>query len=205
MKYGLNDLYLTIQGEGLQAGLPMVLVRLQGCTVGCPWCDTRESWSLPTAAQMVDSGEIVARVQAAAQGATWVLLTGGEPGEQLCRELLDLFHMAGFSVACETSGTVASLAALPWNWLTVSPKIGMPGGLAISPEVCAAADEIKMVVGRQSDIDKLNTLLASLEVVPQVCLQPLSESKDATALCIQTCLQTGWRLSVQQHKLLGLR
>lgn len=205
MKYGLNDLYLTIQGEGLQAGLPMVLVRLQGCTVGCPWCDTRESWDAPTAAQMVDSGEIVRRVREVAAGASWVLLTGGEPGEQMCRELLDLFHMEGFKVACETSGTAAGLGALPWNWLTVSPKIDMPGGKVVDPAVCDRADEIKMVIGRESDIDQLNTLLGSLATVPQVCLQPLSESKKATELCIQTCLATGWRLSIQQHKLIGLR
>jgi 7-carboxy-7-deazaguanine synthase len=89
----------------------------------------------------------------------------------------------------------------------VPPKLNMPGGKVVRLEALAGADEIKHVVGRPRDIDELDALLAGRPLKPnvQICLQPVSLSRKATELCIETVPARGWRLSVQIHKYLGAR
>ena len=125
--YRVNDLYATIQGEGRMTGTPMILLRLQGCSVGCTFCDTKETWATDDTAlpqRRATLGEArgtnalwaeldtEALAQAVcdereqnAPGVEWVLLTGGEPAEQPIRPLVGALHGRGFKVALETSGT----------------------------------------------------------------------------------------------------
>lgn len=221
MNYRINDVYTAIQGEGCQAGVPMVLLRLHGCSVGCPWCDTKETWHIDpanacasiaeargaNARYAIASASTIARsIRAQHPGPAWVLLTGGEPAEQGLGPLVEALHDAGYKVAIETSGTAPGLVDAECDWVCVSPKIGMPGGRAIIPEVLALADEIKMVVGKAADIQKLEALLNDYPTKPGVyiCLQPLSQNERATQLCVETVQARGWRLSVQLHKFLRL-
>jgi 7-carboxy-7-deazaguanine synthase len=83
----------------------------------------------------------------------------------------------------------------------------MPGGKVVRPEALAGADEIKHVAGRQRDIGELDVLLAGRPLKPgvQICLQPVSLSRKATELCIETVQACGWRLSVQIHNYLRAR
>lgn len=216
----VNDVYLTVQGEGVHTGVPMVLVRLQGCGVGCPWCDTKETWKSepadqvatlealslsPNAWMSVDEGELAQAVREIAQGAEWVLLTGGEPGEQDLDHLIACFHQAGFKVAVETSGTVDGVLDVGIDWLCCSPKFGMAGGRDVLPAVLEQADEIKMVVGNFSHIETLRRAIDGLNRKGIVCLQPLSTLPKATTLCVTTCQEMGWRLSLQTHKWAGVR
>lgn len=220
ISYPVNDCYTCIQGEGVQTGVAMVLLRLHGCAVGCPWCDTKETWdfdeanhvaTLPEAlganpryAMLAASG-IVAHIRAHHPGPRWVLVTGGEPARVDLRPLVKALHEAGYRVALETSGTETGHLGAAFDWVCVSPKIDMPGGKHIQPAALSIADEIKHVIGKQSDIDQLDSLLANLNLKPgvQICLQPVSLSPKATQLCIETVQSRGWRLSVQTHKLLG--
>jgi len=221
MNYRVNDVYTAIQGEGCQTGTPMVLLRLHGCSVGCPWCDTKETWQADPANACASIAEArganvryaIASANTIAQhirlhhpGPSWVLLTGGEPAEQGLGPLVEALHDAGYQVAIETSGTAPGLLLAQCDWVCVSPKIGMPGKRAILPEMLALADEIKMVVGKAADIQNLEALLSSHPTKPgvQICLQPLSQNERATQLCIETVQARGWRLSVQLHKLLRL-
>ncbi len=218
--YPVNDCYTCVQGEGVQTGVAMVLLRLQGCAVGCPWCDTKETWDFDPAQQRpalpdvlganpryvyLSAPDIAVYVARHHPGPRWILLTGGEPAQYPLGELVDALHAKGYQIALETSGTEIGHLGAGIDWVCVSPKINMPGGRAIRPEALEIADEIKHVVGTQRDIDALDALLAHIQLKPstQICLQPVSISPKATQLCIETVQQRGWRLSVQMHKYLN--
>ncbi len=221
MKYPVNDIYSCVQGEGVQTGVAMVLLRLHGCDVGCPWCDTKETWDLDS--QNVKSSltavlganpkytylsttEIAGVIQAHHAGPKWVLVTGGEPAQYRLRPLVEAIQAAGRKAAIETSGTETGHVDAGFDWVCVSPKLNMPGGKTVLAEAVAVADEVKHVIGRQRDIDELDELLASVQLKEstQICLQPVSMSEKATALCLETVQKRGWRLSLQTHKYLGI-
>ncbi|MEO6959504.1 MAG: 7-carboxy-7-deazaguanine synthase QueE [Burkholderiaceae bacterium] len=215
----VNEVFQTIQGEASYTGTPALFLRLQGCPVGCPWCDTKHTWRVapehavaisvmlekqsdaPTFARMTwqDLVDTVRKFQA-----RHVVITGGEPCcydlTQLTSELIGL----GYSVQVETSGTYP-VCVHPQTWVTVSPKIGMPGGLTVLPDALWRANEIKHPVGREQDIDNLRVVLRGANPKALVWLQPLSQSRRATALCIREATTNGWRVSVQTHKFLGVR
>lgn len=219
MKYAVNDVYPCIQGEGAMTGMPMALVRLHGCTVGCAFCDTKETWMshhmnqhetileiLGTNARWaeVEPSAIIEAIQSLAPGLRWVLLTGGEPAEQDLGPLVAALHEKGYLVAVETSGTAPGVIGAKADWVCVSPKVSRK---AIIPEVMAIADEVKMVVGVDVDIAKLRELLTKFppRAGCRVSLQPMSASPAATALCMKTCMATGWSLSLQTHKWINAR
>jgi 7-carboxy-7-deazaguanine synthase len=215
----VNEIFATIQGEATWTGTPSVFIRLQGCPVGCPWCDTKHTWPEGRERDRKPPGELLEKIDpapswaamtpdrivatAAGMGPRHFVLTGGEPLVQdvgeLCRLLLELG-----TVQIETSGTIER--SVPADvWLTVSPKVGMPGGLQVQPSMLAEADEVKMPVGSAADLEHLDELLELGQVSGEVWLQPLSQDPTATELCVATCMARGWRLSIQTHKFAGLR
>jgi 7-carboxy-7-deazaguanine synthase len=220
----VNDLYLSVQGEGVHTGVPMVVLRLMGCPVGCPFCDTKETWTAESTAEVnsflglasgaphwVDVSEraIAERVTVMHPRAVrWVLVTGGEPAMQDLGPLVAALQAVGRKVAIETSGTADGVIGCGADWVTVSPKIDMPGGRCILPEAVAEAHEIKWVVGREEDTWKLKAFLAEhegrLRSDLAVCVQPMSKSPTATELCIRLAIEQGWRLSVQVHRYIGV-
>ena len=255
-RYRVNDLYATIQGEGRMVGTPMILLRLHGCSVGCAFCDTKETWATGDAAlswrratldDARGSNDMWAELdeEALAQavrdereknapGVEWVLLTGGEPAEQPIRPLVGALHRAGFKVALETSGTArghlldessrplevsdGSSVSSSGNvrhvspgdscdFVCCSPKIGNPAGRPIFPDVARGADEIKMVIGRASDIERFEAFIRDhrLTDMSKLSLQPMSESHNATELCMAAALRLGCRVSIQTHKVIGVR
>lgn len=226
---GVNEVFETIQGEATFTGTPAIFVRLQGCDVGCPWCDTVHTWSMDRA--NVRSLKEVA-FDKKGDGASWaeasipsllavlatfrarhVVITGGEPALWDLRPLSSALLNAGKTVQLETSGT-AEIRIDDRAFVTLSPKIGMPGGKMIRGDAMMLADEIKMPVGKQADVEKL---LDFLRVSPtltsrrpgrparSIWLQPLSTSAKATAICIEAATVHGWRLSIQAHKFIGVR
>ena len=246
--YRVNDLYATIQGEGRMVGTPMILLRLQGCPVGCSFCDTKETWAMDAAAlpqqratlaeargtnalwAELDTDALVQAVceerEKSAPGVEWVLLTGGEPAEQPVRPLVRALHGHGFKVALETSGTArghlddgsSELGELPGeprvelpgdscDFVCCSPKIGNPAGLPVIPDVVRGADEIKMVIGKAGDIEAFEAFVREYAVtdVSKLSLQPMSASRKATELCMATALRLGCRVSIQTHKVIGVR
>jgi 7-carboxy-7-deazaguanine synthase len=155
----------------------------------------------------VQSAETVATyIQQQYPAFGWVLVTGGEPAQQPLASLVDALHRTGYRCALETSGTALGHVDVAFDWICVSPKFDMPGRKKVLPAAAQPADEIKLVVGRQRDIDRLDEFLlnCSLKERVQVCVQPVSQNPKATQLCIQTAMQRGWRLSVQMHKYLAL-
>ena len=137
-----------------------------------------------------------------------LVLTGGEPmWQDDLGVLTDIAIEMGWTVQIETSGTRWT----PINhkaWVTLSPKLNMPGGYDVLPDLVRRADEIKMPVGKMEDIHKLGSFLAAHRVDPRmksIWLQPLSQSPKATALCVEQATKLGYRLSIQTHKFLGMR
>ena len=218
----VNTIYPTIQGEGALTGVPMVLIRLQGCGVGCPWCDTKETWDVfedertltlafakaePRRWTEMDEAAVASEARKLGPKIGWALVTGGEPSEQPLASLVDALHEVGFSVALETSGTAAGHVDALFDWVCVSPKLDMPGGKPVFAHVVeTTADEVKMVVGRRSDVDRFTTWLKPFSFTNAVVisLQPLSSNPKATDICVQACLEKGWRLSVQAHKAINI-
>ena len=220
--YPINDLYASVQGEGTHTGVPMVIVRLHGCPVGCPFCDTKETWHrdaatlLPpgerwqgTSPQWTQlSGTAIARL-ARVEGPhlRWILLTGGEPALQPLRALTDALHAQGFKVALETSGTALGFLGAGIDHVCVSPKVGMPGGRVVDRAAVHAAHEIKWLIGKAADLDRLHAFLSEYEVpgATSIALQPISANEKATQLALDAALEHGWRVSIQVHKYLNVR
>jgi len=225
MRYLVNDIYPCIQGEGVNSGLPMVMLRLHGCGVGCPWCDTKETWDILPEFKAVSIPEALGANQSYAEVTEseiiqyllrdpvlklhrWVLISGGEPGQQELRELCVALKEAGAKIAVETSGTATGILGSPIDWLTVSPKVNMPGGKTIKGDVVKQANELKFVIGKPYDVDQAVKFLrtyAPFSNDPEICVQPVSMSQKATEICIEAARRHQWRVSIQTHKLVSQR
>lgn len=217
----VNEIFSSLQGEGAWTGAPSVFVRLQGCLVRCPWCDTKYTWKLGSpngeklefAAKKADAprwataseAELVDFLLERYPNVRHVVFTGGEPLlfrlHDVCKALL----AAACTVQIETSATEP--ADVPERvWVTASPKFGMPGGRPVLESVLARADEIKMAVASPADIKALETALGGCRARERlIYLQPVSQDPAATKLCIETALERGYRVSVQMHKYLNVR
>lgn len=222
MNYKVNEMFQTIQGEGVFTGVPAVFIRLQVCPVGCSWCDTKQTWSAededqrtfehiiakqgdsPTWA-LADAEAIVRHYQRLNYTAKHIVITGGEPCLYDLRPLTTAFEALGCQCQIETSGTSEVLTS-DSTWVTVSPKIAMKGKLPVLPSAMSRANEIKHPVGTVKDIEQLETLLSGVVLSSNVtiALQPISQKPRATELCINTCIKNNWRLSIQTHKYLSI-
>lgn len=215
----VNEIFPTIQGEAHWTGTPATFIRLQGCPVGCSWCDTKHTWSV-NEKKKITVDEMLAKIDPAPNWAEMsvadvaavvrsmkprhFVITGGEP----CT--YDLFTLTANlktlgTVQVETSGT-HEIKAVPGTWVTVSPKIGMAGGLKVRGDAMQRADEIKFPVETAEDIKRLEELLARHPANGRlVWLQPVSQDDEATELCVRACMTRHWSLSIQTHKYAGVR
>ena len=218
----VNEIFETLQGEGRHAGTPSVFIRLQGCPVGCPWCDTRFTWEVDRA-KVIGTNRMLAKDHSGEDSfadleaerlshlisrfhARHTVITGGEPAQYDLTELTAQLLAQGRTVQIETSGTFPVLCD-PNTWITVSPKLEMPGGLAVRDDVLAQASEIKMPVGKMSDILAMTRLLdrGVVGAMTPIYLQPLSLSPKATELCVKNAIANNWKVSLQIHALAGWR
>ncbi len=210
MTYAVKEIFYTLQGEGANAGRPAVFCRFAGCnlwtgreedrgTAVCQFCDTDFVGTDGTLGGKFRSAQALAALMAAqwsaSTGQRFCVLTGGEPLLQVDAALLTALHDEGFEVAVETNGTVEAPPGI--DWLCVSPKAG-------AVLVVRAGHELKVVVP-QTGLD-----LAELVELPfgNRLLQPMDGPllRDNTAWAIQRCLDDPrWRLSVQTHKVVGIR
>lgn len=194
----VRAVYPTIQGEGVLAGTPMVIVRTQGCSVGCGWCDTKETWN-PHRGTAYSPGSLVDSVRGMATGHRWVLLTGGEPVQQDCEDHIAALQAAGYSVALETSGN-GDFIPSNCSWFCLSPK-----HKPFADKCRDFADEVKFIISSEEDVASAVSMMEAGWAKASPSLQPVWESTAALAVCINACQRLGWRLSVQTHKYLGVR
>ncbi len=220
--YKVNEMFETIQGEGVFTGVPAVFVRLQECPVGCAWCDTKQTWEANEQDQqsfdkiIVKTGDspnwcsasaqqIIAMYQSQGYTAKHIVITGGEPCIYDLVPLTQAFEEIGCQCQIETSGTF-EVRATKDTWVTVSPKVAMKGKLPVIESALLRANEIKHPVATDKDIENLDQLLQSANVPEStvIALQPISQKPRATQLCIDTCVARNWRLSIQTHKYLSI-
>ncbi len=211
MSYQVKEIFYTLQGEGANAGRPAVFCRFAGCnlwsgreqdraTAVCQFCDTDfvgTDGSLGgkfTDAQALAS-QIAALWPTAHRANRFVVLTGGEPLLQLDEALVAALHNEGFFIALETNGTLAAPAGI--DWICVSPK-------ANAAWVQRSGHELKVVWPQAgTDLDALEAANFTHRY-----LQPMDNllRRRNTELCIAVCLQRpAWRLSLQTHKITGIR
>ena len=206
--YAVKEIFYTLQGEGANAGRAAVFCRFAGCnlwsgreedraTAECQFCDTdfvgtdgEGGGKFATADALADSCAAVA----GEAGATFIVLTGGEPMLQVDEALIAALHARGFTIAIETNGTLPVPRAI--DWICVSPK----AGTALQQR---SGDELKLVFP-QAGLDP--ETVAELPFTHRY-LQPMDgpDVAENTQRAIAYCkAHPGWRLSVQTHKLLGI-
>ena len=204
------ETFHSLQGEGVHAGRSAFFIRLAGCQVGCSWCDTKHSWPLAAHPQR-PLVELVAEAQAAANaGAAFLVITGGEPLhhqlDPLCNALQQLSASGGKTLPLhlETSG-VDPLSG-QFDWIALSPKRHRPP----RPELLAACHELKLVVHCGDDLSFAAAMATAArqgrDQEPVLLLQPGADCAAGQQLAIDYVkANPDWRLSLQSHKLLGLR
>ncbi len=218
MTYSVKEIFYTLQGEGLRAGRPAVFCRFAGCNLWtgreedrssavCQFCDTDFVGSdgfgggkFDTAISLADAIEAAWRSTSAGPQQRYVVFTGGEPLLQLDDQLIAALHQKGFAVAIETNGTMKVPKGV--DWVCVSPKAG-------SDLIVLQADELKLVIPQQDHAD-LEKIMARFEKMDyrNRFLQPMDgpSLKGNTELAVSLCQKRPlWRLSLQSHKLIGIR
>lgn len=216
--YTVKELFPTLQGEGAHAGRAAVFCRFAGCnlwsgreedraTAVCQFCDTDFVGSngagggkFETSSLLADTIEEVWNSTSAGPQQRYVVFTGGEPLLQLDTALIDALHAKGFAIAIETNGTIKVPKGV--DWVCVSPKAG-------SELIVLQADEMKLVIP-QAGHTAIETLLARFEKMDyrNRFLQAMDgpNLQENLALAVRLCQKRPlWRLSVQTHKIIGIR
>ena len=214
--YRVNEIFYTLQGEGAHSGIPAVFVRFSGCNLRCPWCDTEfTSFTEMSADEIV--AEALSLYDVPNERRKMVVLTGGEPGLQVDQTLIEALHAAGFYICIETNGTRPLPDGI--DWITCSPKFLSQASRVKSPELALKrVNEVKVVYTGEYDPEIWRTQLEAEHWM----LQPLrftgewliehavdeweddrNDNLDDTVRYILA--HPFWRLSVQLHKIVGLR
>jgi 7-carboxy-7-deazaguanine synthase (Cx14CxxC type) len=209
MTYSVKEIFLTLQGEGGQAGRAAVFCRFAGCNLWtgreqdraeavCTFCDTDFVGVDGPGGGRFEAPEDLAKAVAAAwtgpSERRLVVCTGGEPLLQLDPPLIAALHAVGFEIALETNGTLPVPDGV--DWICVSPK-------AQAPVVQTSGQELKLVFP-QKEVDPARFEGLAFE---RFFLQPMDgpDRAAATEAAIAYCLaHPRWRLSVQTHKYLGI-
>ena len=210
MSYAVKELFLTLQGEGVQAGRRAVFVRFAGCnlwsgreedraTAVCRFCDTDfVGTDGAGGGRFADAEALVTAAEAAwgdAEAHRYVVITGGEPMLQIDDALVDALHARGFEIGVESNGTIAAHPGI--DWLCISPK-------SDSIVVQTSGDELKLVWPQAGvDLDVLESWSFAHRLVQPMDCAARDHARDAAiALVMERPL---WRLTTQTHKMLGLR
>ncbi|MBR1809844.1 MAG: radical SAM protein [Paludibacteraceae bacterium] len=185
MKYKVNEIFYSLQGEGHHTGTPAVFIRFSGCNLHCEWCDTNFSeYALMTEAEIVTECRRL-------QENCMLLLTGGEPALHADEALIDALREAGYTcIAIETNGTKPLPKGI--DWVTCSPKEG-------TRVVLQEADEVKVVYTGQ-DVEKWRERISAKYHYLQPC------SQQNTKHIVRYILNhPWWRLSLQTQKYIGMK
>ena len=208
--YAVKEIFHTLQGEGFNAGRPAVFCRFAGCNLwsgreadrkdaACDFCDTdfvgtdgSGGGKFADASSLADA---IAAAWPAGAAHRFVVVTGGEPLLQLDAPLIEALHARGFAIAVETNGTIAPPAGI--DWLCVSPKADQPLAVARGDELKLVYPQAKAPPERFESLDFGHFFLQPMD-------GPAREAN--TRAAIDYCLaHPRWRLSMQAHKVLGIR
>jgi 7-carboxy-7-deazaguanine synthase (Cx14CxxC type) len=207
MTYSVKEMFLTVQGEGGQAGRPAVFVRFAGCnlwsglerdraTAVCTFCDTDFVGTDGVNGAKFRQADDLARAAIAlwpGGGRPYVVCTGGEPLLQLDAPLIEAFHREGFEIAVETNGTIEAPAGI--DWICVSPK-------SSAPLKQTAGHELKLVYPQADAMpDAFEHLdFREFRLQPMDGPNQMENAKAAFDYCLR---HPKWSLSLQTHKWIG--
>jgi organic radical activating enzyme len=199
------EIFASVQGEGLRQGEPTIFVRLAGCNRRCGFCDTKKAWKGGRETPVERIVEKIGRLRLDSP-TEWVCLTGGEPLAQDVGPLVRRLREEGLKVQVETNGTFPPEPEA--DWLTVSPK---PPDYDVHPGFLKRSREVKLVVCRTLTLDAVRTMRKSFPPEIPLILQPQSNALWSRKKALKILEDagrsglTGIRLSVQLHKVFGLR
>ena len=215
MSYAVKEMFLTLQGEGVQAGRRAVFLRFAGCNLWsgreqdrdsavCRFCDTDFVGTDGLGGGRFADAQALADAALGFWGerteGRYIVLTGGEPMLQIDDALVDALHARGFTVAIESNGTLPAHPGI--DWVCISPKAG-------SEVVQRSGDELKLVWPQPGAGHSMSDL-AAMEgwAFAHHLIQPLDDARavDNARACVDLVMERPmWRLTVQAHKYLGLR
>jgi organic radical activating enzyme len=200
----INEIFYSLQGEGLRQGAPTIFIRLAGCNLNCDFCDSKNAWSH---GQELSEDQIIKEVEDIKRrfASHWICLTGGEPLLQDIAPLTHRLKTDHWNIQVETNGMI--FKNLTVDWYTVSPK---PEDYRVQPDFRELAKEVKLVVTRELNIDTVKNIRGIFPHRIPLFLQAQSNQKwslrraiDLVELATEQHLKN-IRLSVQLHKILGL-
>lgn len=210
MSYAVKEMFLTLQGEGVQAGRRAVFVRFAGCnlwsgreedraTAVCRFCDTHfVGVDGLGGGRFTDAAALASAVEqfwGGGEALRYVVLTGGEPMLQIDEALVEALHARGFEIGVESNGTIPAHAGI--DWLCISPKAG-------STVVQKAGNELKLVWPQPgSDVEAMESWLFDHFLVQPMDCVAADKARDAAIALVMA--RPKWRLTTQAHKMLGLR
>jgi len=199
--YPVVETFHSLQGEGAWMGVNAFFIRLGGCDVHCPFCDTKESWPMDWH-QRYSVGDLVTLVSTAAPAI--VVITGGEPWLHNLYPLTDALHKIAHNgsmpVHIETSG--AHPKSGDFDWITLSPKKFIPPHVSAYSQV----EELKIVVSDDSDLEWAEEQASLVPASTLKYLQPEWSRPETQNLIFDYILgHPQWRMSLQTHKFLGVR
>jgi 7-carboxy-7-deazaguanine synthase len=201
----INEIFPSIQGEGLRMGVPALFIRFSGCNLKCAFCDTKYAWQ---AGQEMTIDSICEKIKKnrADFPAQWVCLTGGEPLFQNIGGLVQRLKAENLKIQVETNATFFRRMAV--DWYTISPK---PPDYFYQPDYKKRAKEIKIVVTEGLDLGPVKKLRREFPEKTPILLLPRSNSKASGKLAVKLLKQAmkenvgNVRMTAQIHKIFGWR
>lgn len=211
MSYAVKEIFLTLQGEGVHAGRRAVFLRFSGCNLWtgreedrakavCQFCDTDFVGMDGDNGGRYDADALAAKVAELWDGGIdnrYVVITGGEPMLQVDDAIIDALHAHRFTIAMESNGTIAAHPGI--DWVCISPKAG-------SLVVQCRGDELKLVWPQPtSDVDAMEDWdFANFLIQPMDSGDANQNASNVDAATHFVMERPKWRLSLQNHKILGL-
>ena len=194
--YPINEIFCSLQGEGENTGTVSVFIRMSGCNLRCAFCDTDHQ-----SHTMMSAPEIVEQVMRY-PGAPLIVLTGGEPTLHVDNALIQALKLTGKTIAIETNGTLPLPDGI--DWVTLSPKTAFQGGEAL-PCIITSCDELKVVYTGQN-LNQYDHIKAQQRFLQPCYVDDPKQRLLGLQATVKAVLDNPqWRLSLQTHKLLGIR
>ena len=194
--YPINEIFCSLQGEGEKTGTVSVFIRMSGCNLRCAFCDTDHQ-----SHTMMSAPEIVEQVMRY-PGAPLIVLTGGEPALHIDNALIQALKLTGKTIAIETNGTLPLPDGI--DWVTLSPKTAFKGGEAL-PCIITSCDELKVVYTGQN-LNQYDHIKAQQRFLQPCYVDDPKQRLLGLQATVKAVLDNPqWRLSLQTHKLLGIR
>ena len=204
----------SLQGEGFHSGKSAFFIRLAGCKVGCPWCDTKHSWDSKKHPLISINSLLDEIKEVRVKGASFIVITGGEPLQHnldyFCRVIRDKTlsnNRKSMRIHLETSG-VNNISG-SYDWITLSPKRHYPP----NDYFLRNCNEVKIVINEEKDIEFAINIQEKIlinetknESLKKFFVQPAWNNEEGYELAIQLAkTNPSWTLSLQTHKYLNLQ